>query len=669
MEARRLLPLLTLFFLAGLTSAHTPSSPPGDNSINNNNYHDVVPYKGVEYYFPQRTFEYANNNFDLEVHCRPIGTAGIDCGLDSNMPDHYGRTDPGDGDVYIEICNTKIQKKTEYKASGYSNPYARYSLPFGLFSIPGKAPCSLGSHPIKITWYPNDSAMVQGGYIDVQAKNMADPNKGYYIYLEMKYDGDDNHLDHISGFHLSNEPWYDDDQESAVAPGAFNELPDRDAGRPVPKGTYFLVADKDRGEEQGIVTAGNKDDDAVLEPNYGAQFQAPKDLNFPDIYLSNWTGSDHNWPNIFKTEPDQIVNDIMEYGMGDTPEKYDNTCGVAHNDGSSPYSCSPIHKNGDFETDGEVIVATELSKSSFYSASNQDKIKNENTHFYICRGSYKGSDIQSSQKVKVQYNSASCPPGSVCAIDPAWKYYRCTQNKNWKEFTCPPGKIFDNRPALRGWDCYVVEDTYINATLFNIQNIPDDTLKNGFIGGLKIPAADMNQFEKIMNRDAEHVNAECWMGDDDQRTNGPRVKLEYDYDGTGAAWVLGEIPYRSGVNNKTYSCVWGLSSYESGKTNIWESTQHSPLLGLDERRVDKNYGALESRYYDLSYLYSIHYVSNPWSGYWGTQRDSYTDTWDEQMFRKDAGATIFTDYVEYPYCPGNEGSSMNTFSFNEIICD
>lgn len=317
---------------------------------------------------------------------------------------------------------------------------------------------------------------------------------------------------------------------------------------------------------------------------------------------------------------------------------------------------APIHDNGDYKPDSEIIVATEMShpRTDFYDLSSQNVADMEDTFFFACRGDYRGTDISDSQLVKVQ-------EGSLGAY--RWQHYRCAMNGTWREVNCDPGMELVRDPS-GSFQCQLRPPRTIEATYFNILDVPYSGRENGYIAGFKIPDAEIAKYEQVMGFEPEEVDAECWMGEDDERptSSGDAVMFTSTYEG-GDLWALGNIPGRDGVNNETYSCVWGMKNVGStADTNVYESTNNNPLLARDGGKQDITYNNIESRYTAAD-------ISE------GTPRDvwqdykSKSDTAEGQDERSYiSGTDEFMLDNEVPYCSSNAYWSSTSSVLSNIIC-
>jgi hypothetical protein len=321
-------------------------------------------------------------------------------------------------------------------------------------------------------------------------------------------------------------------------------------------------------------------------------------------------------------------------------------------------SCSPLHEAGKYKPQGEIIIASEMDADL---GSGNLAIR-EKSKFFICRdvpsSDYTGNNIESSKLVKVQKS----PSGSE------WKYYRCSEDNDWVEIDCPPGKIFEPTPQP---GCVKKNRVFVEATFFDLQGVPNVSTGDNIVAGFMIDQGQIGKYEATIGKELKNIDAECWMGEDNNRpgTSGTGT-FRLSYSGSGPAWVLGEIPFRSSADNSTYSCIWGFSEkpdYGAGGTGspiqdpgIYESTRNEPVIAVDGGRAQKNYTKdIVQRYNALSTSRINEGLSRTqlWDPYSGLDSRTSVGPSTEDMFSYLGG--------EFPYC--NTPSSPNQILDN-IIC-
>lgn len=506
----------------------------------------------------------------------------------------------------------------------------------------------------------------KAGSVTINANDMPN-NKGRYLMAEFQAEAGWK----LNNFFLTNDPYYDDDGDGCVIPGdptCFNELPDKDSGRPQPKHALLFINDADRG------IAPDKDDNAVFYPEYGARLDGDGDSGVKpsvgQMDMRNWTGSDNDWWTLAGTEIQDPHSVSYRYFSLPDSKKFHGKCSTAVPSGAGEHheSCSPLHTGGEYDPDGEIIVATEPSRSSLFSPT-APFTEHEETYFFVCRGNYMGNDISSSKMVKVQEYVGS-GLSNIFDIDYyEWQWHRCDMNKNWIEVNCDPGMQIEQLVS-GNYDCVEKDPVQVKADYFNIQDLKSTTATGGFITGFKIDRSEIEKFTDVMGRPPKTIDAECWLGNNDQRPgSSKRMQVEYDYNPSESrdVWVLGEMPWRTGVNNYTYSCLYGMANQDSSKPNIWEGTRNPPLTSFDEERINRDYSFLKNKYEDLIMDGTLDPFPSggTFSGYWGTQRNRYITQWDEHPFRDN-----FSTYETFPYCDGTLRPPQEppTWPDADIIC-
>ena len=495
-------------------------------------------------------------------------------------------------------------------------------------TIPGELYCGLGQHEIRLI-DPNTGKTLVSKTFEVHSSKNGHPNKGYYIVLRLR-----NNNAKLEDFFLTNEPWYDKDGGIL----GFNEFPDLDSGRALPKGALFLGSEADRN-------LGDKSDEGVWVASYGDIIRPFNSALWDHVSYAYDTGDGSaGWfagDNGGKTH----VENTMKTDFGSLTEgpEIDQKCSVADNNYPWNGNCAPLHQNGDYRPQGEIIVASEPSKSTF--ADTGDPLSRaDTTHFYVCRTDYKGTKPSNSKVVKVQEASRSVMVDN-------WKYYRCNEANDWQRIECPPGQKVEER--ANKLECVDKDPVTVDVDFFNMSGVPQKSSGDSIIAGFKIESSEVAKYESFMDEDLKQVDAECWMGDDDQRpgTSGTGT-FRLNYDGSGDAWVLGEIPYRTGVNNNTYSCIWGFSQeavYTSTSPprlltpSIYASTRVDPFQSVEGGRFDKDYSTIRNEYINLGAGELDESVSR--SDLW----DPYS-TGDDRPYVDSTQTDMFSYSDAFPYC-------------------
>jgi hypothetical protein len=547
------------------------------------------------------------------------------------------------GGYYAEACGDKTGVNKDQPLNGADAPVY----------IPSDLPCGLGTYEWSRDWFTLGGP-TQGPFELKVTASKDNPNKGYYIVTRFGLASDQTLKSniHMEDFFLTNKPWYDDDNSNG-----FNEFPDRDSGRPIPKGAFYLASEADRG----VVGPDRKSDEGVFIADYGDII-----TGFGDS-LASHSSSVYGLADGGFAGNDNHVGDVLELpfdnGYTFPNNNMDNRCSVASGstklvwDGSYG-KCSPLHEAGKYKPQGEIIIASEMDADL---GSGNLAIR-EKSKFFICRdvpgSDYTGNNIESSKLVKVQKS----PSGSE------WKYYRCSEDNDWVEIDCPPGKIFEPTPQP---GCVDKDQVFVEATFFDLQGVPNVSTGDNIVAGFMIDQGQIGKYETTIGKELKNIDAECWMGEDNNYpgTSGTGT-FRLSYSGSGPAWVLGEIPFRSSADNSTYSCIWGFSEkpdYGAGGTGspiqdpgIYESTRNKPVIAVDGGRAQVNYTKdIVQRYNALSTSRINEGLTHAqlWDPYSGLDSRTSVGPSTEDMFSYLGG--------EFPYC--NTPSSPNQILDN-IIC-
>jgi hypothetical protein len=585
-----------------------------------------------------------------------------------------------DYNLYVTCGGNRYKEDLPYKADTVVGSTAPYDYVFKNL-VPGEADimCGLGQdYKMNLTIFDsfNNIVATDTGTLDVESK-MSNPNKGHYIVSRFGVRTDPNKPSKARDFFLTNEPWYDDDNSN------FNEFPDRDSGRPVEKGAFFLISEADGN-------LNDNSDEGIYISSYGSIIK-PFSSSLGDYVLGRYTTSRGGPPEGWYAggPPEHISQSLNREFAGSYLKQYgtepiigSNVQGGCHVASGSPAyewrgNCAPLHNNGVYEPQGELIVASEPS-ATFADPGDVPLSISPKTHFYVCRNhptdsNWQGTQPSNSKVVKVQQKE---PAGNL--VD-EWKYYRCNTLNDWEEVECEPGQEVADEGS--GLECVNKDPVTVEVQFFNMSSVPrpsgaaGDTIKAGF----KIESSEIQKYEDLMGEALKRIDAECWMGDDDQRPSSESAsgtfRLNYDQIGSGDAWVLGKIPYRNGVNNQTYSCVWGFSEeaeYSTGgigsvllNEGIYESTRNRPLRSVEGSRINVNYTkTIQPEYINLAKPTELDERvdrADLWTPYSSEDTRSYIDSTEEDMF--DA------PFDETPYCeqpPYSTGALQKVY--DEIIC-
>ncbi len=565
--------------------------------------------------------------------------------------------------ISVDGCsqeNINVGLEPESAANNVYN-YSGYKIS----EIPSEIHCSLGEYELELIddSHPDNPVLATDTF-SVTAEGMSDPNKGRYIVTRFGLE-----QQRVEDFFLTNKPWYDCDGSCGIV--GFNEFPERGGGndpssgpRPIEKGAFFLISERDGG------LAIDKSDEGIVIADYGKIIDGWGD-SIADYEWGKYYEPESGWACAFtgaQSSQNKCKNDIkgvMNLGFGeDYGQDYDQKCSVAQNN-FVWNSCSPLHKNGVYEPQGEIIIASEMDRQNLMEISDIPFAIDDSTYFFVCRGDYRGTDRASSKMVKVQEDVS----GSPLTTEYEWTYYRCNMNNDWEEVECEPGTSLQEAQE-DVYECEPEEPVTVDVEFFNLSDVPMNNAQTGFVTGFKIDSDEMDKYNQLMGTEVESIDAECWMGHDDKRPTDENDvgTFQVDYSGYGDAWVLGQIPFRESVSNSTYSCAWGFSDEAEysdysppvrQEHGIFESTRHPPLRSVDSGKINIDYAEIENQY---GYLKSGNRIDESpsrddlWTPYSSGDTRSYVTDTNEDMF----------SYINsFPYCetPTNPESILEN-----ILC-
>lgn len=505
-------------------------------------------------------------------------------------------------------------------------------------SIPGELHCGLGTYKLQLIDDTTGSDVVLAEQqFEVRPFSMSDPNKGDYIVVRMDhYTGDE-----LNDFFLTNTPWEDSD-----GPISNTFVEDNDANPVVPEGAHFLFANHIRD-----AVSYNYLDTGVLSGSYGDVVGTSERfgsyLNSDNTFLE----PDEGWYAVNKQNPDgssvgeDMIWDVAnkQFGSGMNMKLGRTTgCKLARPTGGeySASECAPLHKTGEYRPEGEIITATDMSRAqdNFYEVlTDRSMAKESKTNFYVCRGDYRGTDIDSSEVVKVQQGLPADPEGA------SWEYYRCNMDNEWVQDLCPPGQEIRYDQDQGEVDCENLEDINIQATFFNVTNISFNS--QSYTTGFKINRSELDKYQDIIG-DPATVDAECWIGEDNQRPANPDGSVVFSAQdpGTGDLWMLEKLPARSNADNSTYSCLWGLRNTGGDSTmNIFDTSNNDPVNSMDGGRMDIKFTDLQ----DKTTLTSTNKLAR-WV--WDLYEKPEDGGYDSREIVNDQAHFMFDE--EFPYCRG-----------------
>lgn len=581
-----------------------------------------------------------------------------------------GQDDAGSASFQLEACGDAVRSAVP---GGGSELDGTSGFNFGSIEVPADFSCGLGTHEmtLKISEPESPSYTWDGevtSSLTIDTNKDGHPNKGRYIVLRLR-----GNNDKLEDFFLTNEPWYDADPSDATP---FNEFPDEATGTPLPKGALFMGSEADRNlfdkSDEGVWVANYGE---VIEP-FGSlweRIERPYDTGDTEDGSPGWFAGDNDGQKHVKNT---MKTDFSSLSEG---PKFDQKCSVASNNYKWRGNCAPLHDNGEYEPQGEIIVAsetdTELSdhQSPYVSSLSID----ESTYFFVCRSQGGGSDWQgdkpsNSKVVKVRQRDSSVPRG-FGNLEDEWEYYFCNEANDWEEVECPPGQQTRFDSITEEIECKNKDPVTIDVEFFNISDAPPKSSGSPLIAGFKVDSSEISKYEDFMGQSLKRIDAECWMGDDDPTpgTSGTGISelpgtsdtgiFRLNYDGSGDAWVLGEIPYRTGFNNNTYSCIWGFSDKKKTLSpddyGIYESTRYPPLRSVESGKIDVDYSTLAQKRANTPNRELQEGISRNtmWRPYQtGADTRPYIDTTLSQT-------DMFNYPDEFPYCEQPPYTATNRF--------
>lgn len=310
----------------------------------------------------------------------------------------------------------------------------------------------------------------------------------------------------------------------------------------------------------------------------------------------------------------------------------------------------------DLKLRGEIIVGDETDPAGGLRTGGG--VAKDQKRFHLCDTSVQGiHDIED----RVVYS-----PGDDFDAD----NFVCKDDQWIERPECKPSEEF--RDGSRGWNCYEKDPTTIDVQYLDIKNVPYGDFTSSFLGGFKIPASQLYDFEYHYYPNEvrlEHVQAECWMGNNDNRPSSDSKKGEIRVDASNYRdsgpdtvpsnfedmWVLTQIPYREDVINKTYSCVYGFDArFGAYEDVMFQAVNDFTLNSKDSGKIEVDYRNLEDIYSNNqgSYTDGLHWA-------WDSSGDDRSSRFDAGGDYSDSQLNPFEQ--EHPYCPGPP-------SGNEVIC-
>jgi hypothetical protein len=316
-----------------------------------------------------------------------------------------------------------------------------------------------------------------------------------------------------------------------------------------------------------------------------------------------------------------------------------------HCGGNCPMGKLESNEPSKFRLRGEIVVGEEFDPDNGFPT---DTVPKSQKRFHLCDSSVDGIyDIEG----RTVYT-----PNTEFDVN----YLQC-RNDEWIERPiCDPSE--DWRNGGRGWDCYDKNTETIDVNFFDIEDLPYSDLTSEFVAGFRIPSDELYDLESHYDLRLDVIQAECWMGNNDNRPSADDKKGKVtvdamDFRDSGEntipstfedIFVLTEIPYRENVLNRTYSCIWGYNGwYERGNDWVYHAVNDFTLESQDAGREARTYRELQQIYNTNS----------------GSYESSLVDwfTWANYDGRDHPPDRLNPIEQEHPYCPGPP-------SGNKVIC-
>jgi len=534
-----------------------------------------------------------------------------------------------------------------------------------LIEIPHYVNCGIGTHEARLIDPTNDQVLAEDTF-EVTPFNKPDSNKGNYILTAIEgspteilgYNPTPPSLNH---FFLTN---------SAGTGGDNYPKP--------PNGAYLLTDYFDDNAGPGETELAENYKYGAFEPNYGDVLEKG-DGNLAAItardqkYTGDGGGNGNWWKGTgFTGDPSNLWDYVVTQNFDESMDlRYRfNGCKVGRAfttvDLTFGNCASLTEKDGSFNPEGEIITATDMSRddTNYYSdLSNENIVSKEKTNFYVCRGDYRGTDIESSEVVKVQQGTGDSA---------SWEYYRCNMDNEWVQDVCPPGQQVNYDSTEEEVDCENIESVNIRATFFNVTNISFNS--QSYTTGFKINRSELDKYQDVIG-DPATVDAECWIGEDNQRpanSDGSVVFSAQD-PGTGDLWMLEKLPARSNADNSTYSCLWGLRNTGGDSTmNIFDTSNNDPINSMDGGRIDFKFEDLQAKTTETS-------TSEIGRWVWDLYEKPEDGGYDSREIVNDQAHFMFDE--EFPYCRGTsfwnnwdntpfirQGSAGTPQQLKNIVC-
>lgn len=333
------------------------------------------------------------------------------------------------------------------------------------------------------------------------------------------------------------------------------------------------------------------------------------------------------WDSYGTVSPGYIAN----YDFQDMTSRCGGDCPASHVDDGT---------GADYIPRGEVVVGKKFNPDFEWG---EGPVETDEKRFHICDSEMDGIEYMEGKTV--------WSPGSnfeenafMCHDDEWIPRERCEPSETWEEL---PNGV---------WSCSQKDPIDIEAEFYDIKKLPYNELTSEFVTGFRIPSEEVEKFINYYDSDINEVQAECWMGDNNQRPEsasdtGQVIANADDFRNIGPAGggytdieVITEVPYRESVKNDTYSCVYGIKGYsDKAYKFVHEATNSIYGESADARSVEIEYSDLKSLHDIYSYTYSQGSRSDWVTEFGAFSNRENVDSGENNPFRD--------PNKEHPYCP------------------
>jgi hypothetical protein len=320
-----------------------------------------------------------------------------------------------------------------------------------------------------------------------------------------------------------------------------------------------------------------------------------------------------------------------------------------HCGGNCPMGKLDSNEPAKFRLRGEIVVGKEFDPDNGFP---EGIVEKSEKRFHLCDSSVDGiHDIEG----RTVYSPRT---------DFDVNYLQCRNNQWIERPQCDPEEEWEN--GADGWGCYEKDPETIDVDFFNLEDVPYSDLTSEFLAGFRISSDELYDLESHYgNVKLQDVQAECWMGNNDNRPSSDSEKGKVSVSATSfrdsgsettpstfeEMYVLTQVPYRENVINSTYSCIWGYYGLYGPDNNqgLFQAVNDFTLKSRDS-------GKQSISYRELQQIYS----SNS-----GSYNSGLTWEWDQDLGLIDSREHDTNELnpieQEHPYCPGPP-------SGNDVIC-